>query len=221
MSMISFTSNYTDKSTTSGYQFEFPCDCCRNGYVSAFQQNKLGMASGIMRSAGGLLGSALGSKLGSGAGDVNEMLRGKQRDEALRIAVDEAKKVFKQCNRCGSWVCPNVCWNVRVNQCVRCAPDVAKEVASAQAVGQRHFAMQSALDQNVIAKSMGGFDMSQAGGGQAAASPNCSSCGAPSKGGKFCDSCGKPLATKSTCSSCGVDLAPNARFCGGCGAKAG
>ena len=31
-----FTRNYNDLSTESGFQFEFFCDCCGNGYKSTF-----------------------------------------------------------------------------------------------------------------------------------------------------------------------------------------
>jgi hypothetical protein len=219
--MISFTRNFNDKSTQFGFQFEFPCDSCGNGYMSGFQQNKLGTAGSVMRSAGSFLGSALGNKLGGGANDMDQMLRGKQRDEALRAAVEEAKKIFKQCTRCGKWVCPQVCWNSRVNQCVKCAPDVTKEVAAAQAVGQQQWAMREAYKEDVIKKSMGGFDLGAAGGG-AAAKPKCPSCGTESTGGKFCGSCGAALVAQPTkCTNCGGELAPNARFCGGCGNKVG
>jgi hypothetical protein len=36
--MIFFTDNYQDRSTNDGYQFEFYCRRCGNGYTSSFQQ---------------------------------------------------------------------------------------------------------------------------------------------------------------------------------------
>ena len=63
----SFTRNHNDLSTDSGFQFEFFCDCCGNGYKSTFQQastyrargktDALGRGAGLL---GGLFGGALG-----------------------------------------------------------------------------------------------------------------------------------------------------------------
>ena len=46
MANIPFTSNYTDLSIERGYQFQFFCRKCGNGYMSTFQANSLsGIAS--------------------------------------------------------------------------------------------------------------------------------------------------------------------------------
>src|SRR5438309_1473181 len=111
MALIQFTKNYTDHSNGQGFQFEFHCDKCGNGYRSGFQASKLGMAAGFMRAAASLFG---GSSLwgAANAGDqVKDALRGKAWDDAFAAAIDEAKGHFHQCTRCGSWVCPEVCWN--------------------------------------------------------------------------------------------------------------
>ena len=34
-----FTRNHNDLSTEAGFQFEFYCDCCGNGYKSTFQNS--------------------------------------------------------------------------------------------------------------------------------------------------------------------------------------
>jgi hypothetical protein len=221
MSLIQFTSNYQDKSTDSGYQFEFFCDHCGGGYTSRFQENKVGMAGGFLRAAGSMFGSSLASNAASGADALRDSMRGKARDEALRVAVEEAKKVFKQCSRCGKWVCPEVSWNGARNMCVKCAPDFAKEVNAAQATGQAEQIWREArnVDGRVMGTVMGGFDIGAPGGVAAAA--NCPSCGAKASAGKFCNECGKPLATKVFCPGCGVEAAPGAKFCGGCGNKLG
>ena len=36
MALIKFTKNHTDHSNDTGYQFEFFCDHCGNGYVEQF-----------------------------------------------------------------------------------------------------------------------------------------------------------------------------------------
>jgi hypothetical protein len=221
MSLIAFTSNYQDKSTENGYQFEFYCDHCGSGYLSRFQENKLGMASGILRAAGSIFGSALGHNAADGADYMRESMRGKARDEALRIAVEEAKKVFKQCPRCGKWVCPEVSWNANRGMCVKCAPDFTKEVNAAQATGQAEHIWREARmeDGRVMRGVIGGFDIAAPGG--VAANATCPSCGAVSSGGKFCNECGKPLNAKVVCSGCGTEAAPGAKFCGNCGNKIG
>jgi len=42
--LIPFTSNYTDVSRYEGYQFEFHCQRCGNGYRSAFRHSVTGSA---------------------------------------------------------------------------------------------------------------------------------------------------------------------------------
>lgn len=220
--LISFTSNYRDKSTEHGYQFEFLCDSCGAGFTSHFKESKLGMASGFMKAAGGFLGH-VGQEVGQGTHEVNDMLRGKNRDEALREAVDEAKKVFKQCSRCGKWVCPEVCWNTKTSQCIKCSPNLAKEFDAAVATGQKEQIWRQARDPSLIGKTMGGFDLSApenpATGAASVSGAPCSACGAQNQSGKFCQECGKPLETKKFCPGCGAEAAATARFCGGCGGK--
>jgi hypothetical protein len=41
--LIPFTSNYTDVSTYEGYQFEFCCQRCGNGYRSMFRHSVTGL----------------------------------------------------------------------------------------------------------------------------------------------------------------------------------
>ncbi|HHN77486.1 MAG TPA: SPFH domain-containing protein [Phycisphaerales bacterium] len=62
----------------------------------------------------------------------------------------------------------------------------------------------------------------------AAAGVVCPSCHAAVPPGKFCSACGKPLsapepekAAGGFCTACGAPLAPDAKFCGQCGAKQG
>ena len=38
MALIQFTKNHSDHSTDRGFQFEFFCDKCGNGYMTRFQQ---------------------------------------------------------------------------------------------------------------------------------------------------------------------------------------
>ena len=40
--MVPFTDNYQDHSTREGYQFEFFCERCGNGYSSTFKHSVTG-----------------------------------------------------------------------------------------------------------------------------------------------------------------------------------
>ncbi len=223
MSLISFTSNHQDKSTEHGYQFEFFCDGCGNGFTSHFQENKIGMAGGFLRAASGMFG--MGHELAEGADALRDSMRGKARDDAMKVAVDEAKQVFKQCTRCGKWVCPEVCWNAKASQCVKCAPNLAKEFDAAVATGQKEEIWRQARDPSKIGGAMGGFTLTNssnpATGPAAAVDVTCGECGALNQSGKFCQECGKPLSAKKFCPGCGAEAAGGAKFCQGCGGKMG
>jgi hypothetical protein len=207
MTMIQFTRNYRDHSNDQGFQFEFFCDKCGNGHMSQFVTNKLGMATSLLRAAGSIFGGTLGQA--AYAGDhLKDMARGKARDEAYSTAVAEAKKHFKQCTRCGKWVCPQVCWNESRTLCEACAPDLAEEAAVAQAQAAVEQVHQKARQVDLVAD----IDMKQH---QAAACPHC---GARVQAGKFCPECGKALSSKAACVKCGTEF--TGKFCPECGTKA-
>ncbi len=126
--MIPFTDNYQDKSTEYGYQFEFDCERCGNGYSSSSQKSAAGMGGGLLRAASGLFAGAFGR----GASTVEEMAdmaRGAGRDAALRKAVEEMRPYFHQCHRCGNWVCRDVCWNEQAGLCTACSPSSSRSSA--------------------------------------------------------------------------------------------
>lgn len=211
---IAFTRNYTDHSNDSGYQFEFHCDKCGNGFRSAFQTSSLGVVSSLFRAAGNLFGGGALSSVGDGADYVKDALRGPAWDSSFKAAVSEIKPKFHQCTRCGHWVCPDVCWNEARQLCEDCAPDLGEEAAAAQALAAREQLHEKArnVDQtdgtNLKVK-------------QTAACPSCKARLAPNA--KFCGSCGKPVpaaAAKRFCGECGEGMAPGAKFCPGCGVKA-
>ena len=52
MAMIEFVRNYTDHSTDRGYQFQFRCDQCSNGYMSSYEASMIGTAGGLLQAAG-------------------------------------------------------------------------------------------------------------------------------------------------------------------------
>ena len=210
MGLIAFTRNYTDHSNNTGYQFEFFCDRCGNGYRSSFQASKIGMAGGLLRAAGSLFGGNLWQA--AQAGDyVKDTLRGKAHDEAFARAVEEAKPHFKQCSRCGKWVCPEHCWNARRGLCEECAPNLEEEAAAAQAQAAKEQVWKKSSETDQV---RGEIDVEKV--EQSAACPHC---GDATQGAKFCPDCGKPLRQKATCPSCKTQMEANTKFCPECGQK--
>jgi hypothetical protein len=208
--VIEFVQNYSDLSTDQGYQFTFHCDKCGNGYMSSFQQNKLEMAGGFLRAAGGLLGGVLG-RVGDSAFEVQRAIGGPQHDAALNAAVTEIKPLFTQCHRCGTWVCRQICWNAERSLCKQCAPIMAEELASAQATIARQQIVERAGQSDQTA----GLDASIK-----STAATCPHCGASEVAGKFCMECGGALNIKHTCAFCSAEIPSGAKFCPECGAKA-
>ncbi len=205
MPMIQFTKNHTDRSNDQGFQFEFYCDKCGNGYVSRFLPNKLGIAAGLLRTAGSIFGGVLG-QAGNAGDQVKDVFRGKAWDDAFATAVNEGRQKLKQCTRCGKWVCPEVCWNEKRTLCEDCAPDLQQEAAAAQAQAAAEQVREKARATNQVED----VDMKAP---QLAACPHCN---ARVEGGKFCPECGKPLTSKATCQKCGTQF--DGKFCPECGA---
>ncbi len=204
--VIQFVKNYEDLSTDRGYQFKFYCDHCGNGYMSTFDPSILGMASGLLNAASSIFGGVLG-RAGHGAYEVQQAIGGKAHDEALQKAVAEIKHKFKQCSRCGKWVCPEICWNEKRSLCEGCAPDLAEETASAQAQAAVEQIHAKARATDLVAD----VDM------KVEAIANCPSCGARAGASKFCPECGQPLNAKAKCKKCGADLPGTVKFCPECG----
>ena len=216
MTRIHFTRNYHDLSTNQGFQFEFNCDRCGNGYRSRFQPNALGYASSAMDAANSLLGGLFGR-----AADLTEKARSaaweKAHDSAFETAAQELQPDFIQCPRCSSWVCRKACWNDGPGLCKNCAPDLGVEMAAAQADATRQKIWESAAVSDSVAKTVGDTQAWKQG-----VKAGCPSCGAALQPGvKFCPECGTKLAQKTFCSECGAELKPGTKFCAECGTKVG
>ena len=110
MPVIPFTGNYEDLSTDRGYQFKFFCEKCQNGYMSSFQGSTAGMLGSAARVASSLFGGVFDSVANSSY-EVQRAVGGGAHDAALKAAVEEIAPTFKQCTRCGQWVCQPICWN--------------------------------------------------------------------------------------------------------------
>jgi len=206
MGNIPFTDNYQDLSSNRGFQFKFMCQKCGNGYMSTFQANKLGTAAAAANAAASLLGGIFG-KAAASAQALESMVAGPQHDAALNAAVTEVSPLFKQCTRCGKWVCEPVCWNKKAGLCETCAPDLDEEIAAAQAQAARDQAIEKAKAVDFI----GQKNLAQV------AAAVCPKCGAKTQGGKFCPECGAPIASKKKCASCGAEAEGSPRFCPECG----
>src|SRR5574338_1271219 len=178
MPSIWFTGNYDDLSTDRGYQFKFRCEKCGNGYMSTFKVSTLGVASSAMRAAGNLFGGIFGSAASS-AYEIQRAVGGSAHDAALKEAADEISKQFKQCTRCGNWVCEPVCWNKKMQLCETCAPDLDEEAAAAQAEAAKSQVHEKARSIDWVGQRNLGTVVAVV----------CPACGAKTQGGKFCPEC--------------------------------
>jgi hypothetical protein len=217
MALIKFTANHEDLSTDRGYQFKFFCDKCGNGHMTRFQPSITGTVGGLLRAAGDMFGGVF-SRAGHGAYEIQRAVGGKAHDDAFAAAVEEAKGFFKQCTRCGKWVCPDVCWNAKAGLCEECAPDFEEQFAAHKAQAMSAAAEQQLADKARETDYVSGVDM-RAGATAPQSALTCPSCGAKTTGGKFCPECGKPLPVKLTCPSCGAQPEGTPKFCPECGAK--
>ncbi len=208
MARIDFTDNYEDLSTDSGYQFKFCCESCGNGYMSSFVPSKSGMATGLLRGAGSMVGGFLGNA-SYGAEQLQEVVAGPAHDKALQNAVAEIRPLFVQCRKCGNWVCEEICWNTERGLCTACAPMAQREISSLQAQLTVEQAEQRLREQDLTS----GLNLASK------AVVVCPSCGVENEGGKFCQECGSPLVPESECSRCGTRYKEGAKFCPECGTK--
>jgi hypothetical protein len=213
MATQSFTKNYRDHSTDTGYQFEFFCDKCGSGRRSAFQTSSVGVAASVLRAAGAVFGGRVAGA-GWGAQHLKDVFRGPAWDGAFASAIEECRPSFRQCTRCGGWFCPEVCWNHARGLCETCAPDVGEQAVAIQA----QVAVEQSWDAARRVDQMRGLDVQSA---VAVAGPACSRCQATLvAGAKFCAQCGVPAVMVNGprfCAECGSPMSPGARFCAGCG----
>jgi len=208
MPTVEFTGNYEDLSTDRGYQFKFYCEKCGNGYMSTFKASKMGMAASAAQVAGNLFGGIFG-KAADTAYEIQRAVGGPAHDAALREAVTEIRPMFKQCTRCGRYVCEPICFNKRSQLCEGCAPDMDEEIASAQAEAARQQAFEKAREVDW----MKGRDLGEVKG------VACTACGAKVGNAKFCPECGTPTSAKRRCGNCGHEVEGSPKFCPECGSK--
>lgn len=210
---MQFTRNYTDQSTQHGFQFEFHCDRCGNGFRTTFKPFALSTVEGVLDTASSLLGGIFGQAR-EVSNRVTEAQRERAREAAYLEAVEQIRPHFKQCPRCSSWVCAKSCWNQKRGLCKNCAPDLEVEMSAIQSDKAIEKAYESATpdaeDEKLVTS-----------GWNATRVASCPSCGAAlAKGVKFCPECGEKINQEKFCTECGAKMTPSAKFCGECGAKA-
>lgn len=209
MALIQFTRNYHDLSTEQGFQFEFFCDRCGNGYQTEFQASMSGKIADIADAAGSLLGGFFNnaSNLANRAKSAGWE---KAHDAAFAQAVEEARPHFNKCKRCGKYVDED-CWNKTKVLCKDCAPDLAEELSAIQTDAT----IQKAREVAATSVQVDGEQFKHT------LVAKCPHCGANVTGGKFCPECGKPLAATKFCTNCGKEIPAEVKFCPECGSGQG
>jgi hypothetical protein len=209
---LKFNGNHNDLSTETGFQFEFTCDCCRNGFSSKFKPYVAGSVSGILNTASSIFGGIF-----SQASDISENVKSatwqQDKDKALEEAMGELSPLFIQCPRCKGWVCRESCWSIKKGLCKNCAPDLGVEMAAAQASKsvEEVWAHAAMAEED---KKLGTEEWRE--GIQA----TCPKCEQPLLNNtKFCPGCGHNMKEVINCPKCNEKLQPNSKFCPGCGEK--
>jgi hypothetical protein len=200
---VKFTKNYRDRSTDSGFQFEFFCDSgsgqwmpnwlayhfpekCSYSYVSSIQPYPVGVAKKVKEATSWL--TAKFPQI-SPAGDAINSIHKEAWDSAFATAVQEAKRHFRQCSTCSKWVCAHSCFNEGAGACRSCSGS--------------------------------GFAGSAAGGTKSNGNQSltCPHCGETTEPGRFCSSCGKSMTISIFCGKCGKQIESQRRykFCPHCG----
>jgi hypothetical protein len=209
--IVAFTDNFRDLSNSDGYQFEFVCERCGNGYRAPFQRDNVARGGRVLRGLGSLTDKfGVVDKLGAASHELYDRVTGSPaKDKALASAVEAVRPNFRQCRGCGNWMCHEVCWNDDIGQCLNCSPSVADELSRAQAAAQ--------IEQ--IQEKTREVDWTEDLDIATRARVSCPSCSATITGGKFCPECGFSLQAKTECATCGTKLG-GAKFCPECGDKA-
>jgi hypothetical protein len=207
--LIPFSSNVIDCSTNEGYQFEFTCQRCGNGFRSEFRHSVIGFGGRIAALGGSLFGGEIGNKVeqvGLMAQWGHSGNRGSTNDQRLLEASRDVADEFRQCRGgCHDWVCRQGCWDERAGACHNCA------AARQQDYGQQQYGNQYGQQQ---------YGNQQYGQQQQYGQPTryCGHCGAEGSG-KFCGSCGTSYDAP-PCKGCGSPQR-GTQFCQNCGTPAG
>jgi len=199
LATVKFTKNFKDRSSDSGFQFEFFCDRagsawmpgwlayhfpenCSYSYVSSLQQYPVGVANKVKEATSWLTMHFPQIK---GAGEALNSIHKEAWDAAFNSAAQEAKRHFRYCKKCDKWVCAHSCFSETSGTCRSCA----------------------------------GLGSAGAGNGSQTPTLTCHHCGTQTEEGKFCSTCGKSTAMEVFCGNCGKHIEGDRRykFCPHCG----
>ncbi len=246
MAIQSFTRNYQDNSSETGFSFVFNCDNCGDGCQTGFVECKSVRKGSFLRSLTEGIGTGarmiglhdLAYGLERGGDLVTRRFDGmspewhKEHEVAFQNAMNEAKEQFHRCHGCNTYVC-DACFNEEEGLCVNCSPRENTAVSRARArrrvdeineMADTTNVFKGAIDARQIICPRCGKPVAQGKFcGNCGASVGlllCPRCGAENQQGtKFCSECGQKLGGKPKCSSCGTENEAGAKFCCDCGAK--
>jgi hypothetical protein len=181
---IPFTDNVTDLSNEDGYQFEFRCERCGNGFRSAFRHDPRSTGQKLARGLSGFFGGPI-AQVGYMADRLLDRgTNSPAKDDALQAATGD------------------------IGQCVRCSPVVVEELARLQADARRT-QMQQRLESIDL---VGGIPLAQQAhprcpscGAQTGGGRFCSDCGASLVTARSCSGCTADVALGARfCAVCGA-----------------
>jgi hypothetical protein len=174
-----------DLCSEAGYQWEFRCKRCGNGYRSPFQQNITGHGRGLMRAASTWFGGKVATayytmdSYNAGAGRSGD---GSHKSRHYVRAVEAMLPSFRQCRGCSRWTCVELCWNEAAGQCLECAPPAATTPEGAT------------KGQCPSCAAYGTGKFCEKCGTALVHELKCAGCGSKAaRGAAFCADCGKPL----------------------------
>lgn len=216
------------------FAFRFTCHICNWSVDTTPIRSTVSTATNIMDIGVGLLGGFWGR-----AAEAGEKIYGskwhQEQATALQKAWREIQHDFHLCPKCHETVCMR-CFNLKLNLCTRCAPDLKADGASFQHE-MNIDAQRKQIEANYRAPQFNTQgvpsavedDMIRPAKPQAAAPvlkneyPKmvmCSNCRRMGPPGKFCEDCGTKLPLPDLfCPNCSSEVTAGTRFCPECGTK--
>ena len=238
---------YYDMSNQSqGYfAFRFTCQICQWSIDSTPVRSNVSTAQNVMDIGVGMLGGFWGR-----AAQAGEQIYGskwhQEQAQALQKSWGEVQHNFHLCPKCHQTVCMR-CYNLKLNLCARCAPDLKADAAGfqhelnvdaqRQQIEQHYRAPQfdvvavpSAVTPDMVSPQIPpppqgaqavsplvGTRFDTPGYPAQVMCPTCRRMGPP---GKFCQDCGTKLPLPDLfCPNCAEKVEVGARFCPECGVK--
>ncbi len=216
------------------FAFRFTCQICAWAIDTNPIRSKIATTQNIMDIGVGMIGG-----FWERAAQAGEQMYGskwhQEQAQALQKAWADIQHEFHYCPKCHRTVCTR-CFNVKLNICVNCAPDLKADAASfqhglnvdaqRQQIQAGYHAPQfntesvpSAVEEEMLRPAPNAPQPLASPGGypNKMACPKCQHMGAP---GKFCENCGTRIALPDLfCPQCATQVALTTRFCPECGAK--